>query len=62
MDGDKNGAFTEQLLKVWDRGAYRGSYTAFHAAIVAKMPKSQKPNLFLLGPAASFAKQEPFSL
>jgi hypothetical protein len=62
MDGDKNGAFTEQLLKVWDRGAYRGSYTAFHAAIVAKMPKSQRPNLFLLGPAASFAKQEPFSL
>ena len=62
MDGDKNGAFTEQLLNVWNRGAYRGSYTAFHAAIVARMPKSQRPNLFMLGPAASFAKEQPFSV
>jgi hypothetical protein len=62
MDGDRNGAFTERLLNVWDRGAYRGSYTAFHAAIRAKMPRSQEPNLFTLGAVASFAKQQPFSV
>jgi len=62
MDGDKNGAFTEQLLKVWNRGAYRGTYTAFHAAIVKQMPNSQRPNMFMLGPATPFAKQQPFSV
>ena len=50
MDGDKNGAFTEQLLKVWNGGAYRGTYKAFHAAIMAKMPRTQQPNLFCSAP------------
>ena len=27
MDGDHNGAFTEQLLKVWNDGAFSGSYS-----------------------------------
>jgi hypothetical protein len=62
MDGDKNGAFTEQLLSVWDGGAYRGTYTKFHAAIVKAMPKSQRPNLFTLGAAAKFKQQQPFSV
>ena len=62
MDGDKNGAFTEQLLKVWNKGAYRGNYIKFHAAIRAGMPPSQSPNLFTLGPAASFAREQPFSV
>ncbi len=25
MDGDHNGAFTEQVLKVWNQGAFKGS-------------------------------------
>jgi hypothetical protein len=62
MDGDRNGAFTEQLLKVWDRGKYRGTYTRLHAAIRSRMPKTQQPNLFLLGPAARFAKEQPFTV
>jgi len=62
MDGDRNGAFTEQLLKVWDRGAYRGSYTAFLAKIKAGMPRSQTPNLFAFGPVADFKKQQPFAV
>jgi len=62
MDGDKNGAFTEQLLKVWHKGAYRGNYIKFHHAIRAGMPPTQSPNLFPLGPAASFAREQPFSL
>ena len=62
MDGDHNGAFTEQLLLVWNHGTYRGNYARFHAAIKARMPASQSPNLFTLGPAADFVKQQPFSV
>ncbi len=62
MDGDKNGAFTEQLLKVWNKGAYRGNYSKFHAAIKARLPATQTPNLFPLGPAAAFAQEQPFNV
>jgi hypothetical protein len=62
MDGNHNGAFTEQLLQVWDHGNYRGSYAKFHAAIKSRMPASQSPNLFTLGPSARFLKQQPFSV
>lgn len=62
MDGDKNGAFTEQLLKVWNKGAYRGNYIKFHAAIRRGLPPTQSPNLFTLGPAAAFAREQPFSV
>ena len=60
MDGEHNGAFTEKLLKVWNGGAFSGSYTSFHARIRAAMPSSQSPNLFALGPAAGFLAQKPF--
>ena len=62
MDGDHNGAFTEQLLKVWNHGGIEGNYAKFHAAIKARMPPTQTPNLFTLGPAAVFAQQQPFSV
>lgn len=62
MDGTRNGAFTEQLLTVWNGAGYRGTYEKFHAAIRSRMPHSQTPNLFMLGPAARFAKQQPFSV
>jgi hypothetical protein len=62
MDGDHNGAFTEQLLRVWNNGAFKGSYASFHAHIRAGLPPSQSPNLFTLGPAAPFLKQAPFSV
>ncbi len=62
MDGDHNGAFTEQLLKVWNHGAFQGDYRSFHARIRAGMPATQSPNLFVLGSAASFLAQEPFSV
>jgi hypothetical protein len=60
MDGDHNGAFTEQLLRVWREGAFRGTYATFHAAIKAGMDARQTPNLFTLGPAASFVREAPF--
>jgi hypothetical protein len=62
MDGDHNGAFTEQLLQVWNHGAYKGTYAKFYAAIKGRMSTSQTPNFFTLGPAAKFIKQQPFSV
>ncbi|MCE3221859.1 MAG: putative Peptidase [Nitrospira sp.] len=62
LDGDQNGAFTEQLLKIWNHGTYRGNYAKFHAAIKAGLPAGQTPNLFTLGAAARFAQQQPFNV
>ena len=62
MDGDHNGAFTEQLLKVWNNGAFTGNYALFHARIRAGLPSTQSPNLFTLGTAGQFLAQTPFTL
>ncbi|MET0210408.1 MAG: caspase family protein [Burkholderiaceae bacterium] len=61
LDGDHNGAFTEQLLKTWNHGAFKGTYGSFHARIKAAMPPSQSPNLFMLGNASAFLKETPFT-
>ena len=60
LDGEHNGAFTEALLKVWNNGAFTGSYASFHARITSRMPGTQTPNLFALGPATSMLTQAPF--
>lgn len=62
MDGDHNGAFTEQLLKVWNNGAFTGNYVNFHARIRARLPASQSPNLFTLGTVGRFLLQKPFTV
>lgn len=62
LDGARNGAFTEQLLAVWNTGAFKGTYVTFHARIKSGLPASQTPNLFALGPAAAFMKQQPFTV
>jgi hypothetical protein len=62
MDGQHNGAFTEQVLAVWNNGGFHGDYSGFHKKIVSRMPPTQTPNLFLLGPAAGFAAQRPFAV
>lgn len=65
LDGDHNGAFTEQLLRIWDDGRFNpehGTYVNFHGMIKAGMPATQTPNLFTLGPVATFAKQRPFTI
>ena len=61
-DGEHNGAFTEQMLKVWDHGAFGGNYASFHARIKARMPSYQTPNLFTLGKVGAFMAQKPFTL
>jgi hypothetical protein len=62
MDGEHNGAFTEQLLRVWDHGKFEGSYALFHARIRARLPATQSPNLFTLGKAGDFLLQKPFTV
>ncbi|MDH5538196.1 MAG: caspase family protein [Rhizobacter sp.] len=62
MDGDHNGAFTEQLLRTWNQGAFSGNYAQFHARIRAGLPPTQSPNLFTLGPAGAFLAQAPFTV
>ena len=61
MDGNRNGAFTEQLLGVWDKGNFNGNYATFHGRIKAALPPTQSPNLFTLGPATKFAAEQPFA-
>jgi hypothetical protein len=62
-DGIKNGAFTAKLLKVWDDGAWRGSYAEFHEAIRSQMPDDQQPNLNPVGAKnPDFDRQNPFSV
>jgi hypothetical protein len=60
LDGDPNGAFTGALLKVWNNGTFVGDYARFHKQIVKGLPASQTPNLFPLGAAGRFLKQQPF--
>ncbi|BDT67777.1 hypothetical protein os1_19550 [Comamonadaceae bacterium OS-1] len=62
MDGDHNGAFTEQVLKVWANGSFKGTYRQFHAKVRAGLPPSQSPNLFTLGKAGKFLQQKPFTV
>jgi len=62
MDGDHNGAFTEQVLNVWNQGRFTGNYASFHARVKARLPPTQSPNLFTLGSAGRFLAQTPFTV
>jgi hypothetical protein len=63
LDGFANGRFTEELLKVWDDGAWKGSYSAFHEAIRSGMPNTQNPNYLLVGAQhPEFEQQDPLTI
>lgn len=62
LDGEHNGLFTENLLRVWKSGRFEGDHRLFHAKIRAGMPASQSPRLYVLGKTAAFLKQRPFTL
>jgi hypothetical protein len=63
MDGDKNGAFTEMLKKIWARGRFRGNYRKFRDTIVSRMPNTQTPNYYFVGQAnPAFEAQTPFKI
>jgi hypothetical protein len=53
MDGRVNGAFTTQLLRVWDDGSFTGSLKQLRDLTSARMPKSQTPNYYTVGKANS---------
>ncbi|HMK50061.1 MAG TPA: caspase family protein [Thermodesulfovibrionales bacterium] len=62
-DGDFNGLFTSQLLKVWKNGAFKDNYKKFHSAIVRRMPPDQTPKYFRAGSINSrFEAQIPFTV
>lgn len=63
LDGDKNGLFTQSLLKVWSDGAFKSGYRMFRRRIAHEMPPWQSPNLFIVGtPNTTFASQVPFTV
>jgi len=63
MDGDKNGAFTERLKKVWNGGKFSGSYRQFRNKICSGMPDTQCPNYYVVGASnGEFEAQRPFSV
>jgi metacaspase-1 len=63
QDGDFNGLFTANLLRVWKEGRFRGSYRVFHSAIVRNMPPDQTPKLFTIGASVrGFEGQQPFTV
>jgi metacaspase-1 len=62
-DGDFNGLFTSQLLRVWKNGAFKGDYRKFHADIRRRMPPDQTPNYFRAGQIdKKFEAQVPFTV
>lgn len=62
-DGDFNGLFTAQLLRVWRNGAYEGTYRRFYRAILDRMPPDQTPNYFRVGQEnRRFERQQPFTV
>ncbi len=63
LDGRRNGLFTENLKKVWKKGAFKGGYRKFRDTIAQKMPAQQTPNYSLVGKASAvFEAQTPFSI
>lgn len=62
-DGDFNGLFTANLLRVWDNGNFKKSYRSFHKAILKRMPPDQTPNYFRVGLTdPKFEAQIPFTI
>ena len=62
-DGDFNGLFTSQLLRVWKNGAFKGDYRKFHREILRRMPPDQTPNYFRAGLIdKQFEVQTPFTI
>jgi metacaspase-1 len=62
-DGDRNGAFTGQLRKVWKNGDFHGRYRSFRNQIAARLPSDQSPNYFWAGArSTTFERQMPFTI
>jgi len=63
LDGTANGLFTQQLLKAWSDGDFRGSMRKLRDQVVMTMPSSQTPNYYAVGARnAGFVKQQAFAI
>jgi hypothetical protein len=63
MDGEKNGAFTGMLKKVWNGGKFNGNYRRFRDKIVSLLPATQTPNYYFIGTAnPTYEAQKPFTI
>ncbi|HEV2746273.1 MAG TPA: caspase family protein [Allosphingosinicella sp.] len=63
LDGSRNGVFTAAMRRVWNDGAFTGGYHTFHRQIVARMPLSQTPNLYVPHPVSpEFMNARPFTI
>jgi metacaspase-1 len=63
MEGNKNGLFTENLLRVWDNGRFGGSYHHFRNEIASLMPPTQSPKYTIVGHRErAFEHQRPFAI
>ncbi|MGA7936412.1 MAG: caspase family protein [Kovacikia sp.] len=62
-DGNFNGLFTGNLLRVWNNEQFRGDYRRFYKAIKRNMPPDQTPNYFRVGAIdPNFERQPPFTV
>lgn len=63
MDGERNGAYTGTLKKVWSNGKFKGNYRGFRNKIASLMDPTQSPNYFVVGAKnAAFEAQKPFTI
>lgn len=61
LDGDKNGLFTETLLKVYNKGKFKGNYAGLLTGLLKFMPANQTPNYTLIGARnIAFESGKPF--
>lgn len=61
LDGDKNGLFTENLLKVYNKGKFNGNYAELRKSLLKLMPANQTPNFSLIGKRnIAFETSRPF--
>ena len=62
-ESNGHGNFTQQLLKVWDDGNFKGTYSDLHRQILAGMKPDQTPNHAMLGEkVAGYDEEVPFTI
>jgi hypothetical protein len=62
VDGQNHGLFTQNLLTVWNDGAFHGNYRDFVEQIGARTRPQQNPQYKVTGsPNAAFEGEQPFT-
>jgi metacaspase-1 len=63
MDGLQNGAFTGNVLRVWNGGRFQGDMHQFRDAVAIRLGPSQVPNYYRVGVQnLAFERGRPFSI